>query len=208
MSTKKTDENSARQRNGTRWSFAKGARFKHARNHSETDFVPLPSSFAKGRATGFGYGKRWEPRNAAGKDSPPVTRYSVKSGFDERKAGPVFGRIGRSVGRSRVPPSNTPGPGQYSSGKNIGDGGPKYTLKPRLTRVLVSETPSPDHYSPNVSVLTNRSYSNVTFGIGSRPALLHPGISHVDLSLPGPGTYNIPSMFKGRSFPRRLPSLI
>lgn len=204
----KAGENSARQGYGARWSFAKGARFMRARNLSEADFVVLPSSFAKGRAPGFGYGKRWEPRNAAGKDSPPVTRYSAKSGFGEGKAGPTFGRIGRSVGRSRVQPSNTPGPGEYSSGRKIGDGGPRYTLKPRLTHVLKSETPSPDHYSPNVSVLTNRSYSNVTFGIGPRPALIHPGISHIDLSLPGPGTYNIPSVFKGRSLPRRLPSLI
>lgn len=203
-----TGDYSGQQSNGVRWSFAKGTRFVKLRNHSSAEFVTIPSSFLRGRAPGFGYGKRWEPRNAAGKDSPPVTRYSAKSVFDIQKGGPTFGRVGRLVGRSRIPPANSPGPGQYSSGRSIGDGGPKYTLKPRLTRVLKSETPSPDHYSPNVSILTNRSYSNVTFGIGPRPSLLHAGNPHIDLSLPGPGAYNIPSVFKGRSLPRRLPSLI
>ena len=182
------------------WSFAKASRFIRGRNTS-ADFVLLPSSFSRGRATGFGYGKRWEPKNQVGKDSPPVTRYSLNSGFGGKKTGPSFGRLGHA----RLPVSCTPGPGQYSPTRNIGDEGPKYTLKPRLTKVLKSETPSPDHYTPNVSILSDRSYSNVTFGIGSRRSQLHSGTLHSDPSLPGPGAYNLPSIFKGRSLPRRIP---
>lgn len=174
---------------GTRWSFPKASRFRTLRS-SSAEFVILPSSFSKSRSPSFGYGRRWEPKNPCGQDSPPATKYSTKSCFDLQIAGPSFGRPTHRNNRAFIPPSNTPGPGEYETERRMGENGPKFTMKSRKVINRVSDTPPPGHYSPSTSFQEDHSYSGITFGVGLRPSL----ISHRS-ALPGPGAYDLPSLF-------------
>ena len=90
------------------WSFAKARRFRNKTISDCPELIDLPSTLEK-RATGFGFGKRWEPKNARGNDAPSPDKYNIPSCFDTDKKGPVL--LGNQRDQPLQPRSSTPGPG-------------------------------------------------------------------------------------------------
>lgn len=181
-----------------KWSFSKASRFRVAKAASQADFISAPTTFSRSHSPGMGYGKRWEPKNPAGKDSPSEVSYLTKSCFDLSlfgPFGPTFARASKRAGKRDLPHTGTPGPGHYPTARELGQNAPKYSMQSKhLTRYL-SNTPSPGHYSPNNSVVESSCYAGTSFGHGNRSFLSKLGTEYVDKSVPGPGTYDLPSCF-------------
>ena len=172
MSRAKTPDNSSIQ-SKVHCSFARASRFLPLRPPS-ADYITHPSSFHCARSPGFGYGRRWEPRNETGLDAPPATAYHIKSCFDLRIAGPVFRRPKRPMLRPPIRLSFAPGPGHYSPDRDIGLEAPKFSILGKGSPPRISETPPPGHYSPRMELLSDQRFSRISFGVGSRKSLALP----------------------------------
>lgn len=174
-------------RDSVHWSFSKDKRFKHKSIGECPDLLDLPSTLDK-RSTTFGYGKRWQPRNPCGKDSPSPDKYSIPSCFDLEKRGPIMlGSKGDFSNQSR---SSTPGPGSYDLQSTLFKDAPKFTFRPKIIDKVRGYTPSPGAYNPKYRLQERANYSEITFGVGSRSKDNRPRPS-----TPGPGTYEVPSSF-------------
>jgi len=158
------------------WSFPKASRFRPHKASSQADFLSLPSSFSRSHSPGMGYGKRWEPRNPAGKDAPPAGAYITKSCFDLAMIGPIFGKASKRLSKKDLPKSETPGPGQYRAQRSIGENAPKFSMQSRHHMRPKAETPSPGHYSPNTSMTERMYYAGAAFGYGGRKFLAKLGM--------------------------------
>ena len=159
------------------WSFSKASRFRPYKPPSQADFHTLPSSFSRSHSPGMGYGKRWEPRNPAGKDAPPAGTYITKSCFDLTLFGPTFAKASKRLSKKEVRKSETPGPGQYLTERGIGQNAPKFSMQSRHHMRSKAETPSPGHYSPNTSMTERMYYAGAAFGYGGRKFLVKLGIA-------------------------------
>ena len=98
---------------GKHWSFGKAIRFSAVNKQSPSHYN-VPSTFSK-RACSFGLGKRWEPSNYMGLDSPSPEKYNIPSVFKPTpKTSPV--RYNEHVPQ----PTYGPGPGAYDVTRSLG----------------------------------------------------------------------------------------
>ena len=149
--------------------------------------IDLPSTLEK-RATGFGFGKRWEPKNARGNDAPSPDKYNIPSCFDTDKKGPVL--LGNQRDQPLQPRSSTPGPGAYTRGTTICKDAPKFTFRGKFVSKVRPSSPPPGTYNPKYNLLEKNNYSEITFGTGPKAKEDRPRPN-----TPGPGTYEVPSAF-------------
>lgn len=140
------------------------------------------------RATSFGYGKRWEPKNEKGRDSPPPTAYNPPSSFAMTARAIGFGN-GPTAERAHTRSELSPGPGSYNPLAPLGEGSPKFSLRPRLSFKAKIITPSPGDYEPKFKLVEKSNFARIGFGYGERARL------NVRELSPGPGTYEISSAF-------------
>lgn len=170
------------------WSFSRDRRFKANHKPVNTEYSTKLSPTISRRAAAFGYGKRWEPRNFTGQDSPPPTAYRCKSVFDVPK---ISGKIDPPHNRfKKIKNEAMPGPGTYEVRQPIGKDAPMISLKSRIHRRQHSETPSPGEYRPYSVLTEHRRFHDISFGIGERK------LYNIDNTSPGPGTYDQPSTFR------------
>jgi hypothetical protein len=138
----------------------------------------------------MGFGNRWTPGNDKGKDSPPPGSYVIPSTLD--KKGIKFYR------ESSLPPItpskiNTPGPGTYDCPSPIGREGPKFTFHGTDMKRKVNDSPAPGRYSPKTTFTEFTGFKEISFGIGERLTYRK---ASVNLGgVPGPGSYNLRSIF-------------
>ncbi|CAG9315241.1 unnamed protein product [Blepharisma stoltei] len=172
------------------WSFCKADRFSKDRHTKYPSYFILPSTLEK-RSTSFGYGKRWEPFNPKGRDSPSPDTYSINTSFNllEKKGYSMKGK----VDSSKFKISNDPGPGAYDpyNFSPIGADGPKFSFRPKIIRKIKNFTPDPGAYSPSFKLKEKGNYSNIGFGKEKR----NKNLSFQRIESPGPGAYDIPGTF-------------
>ena len=170
------------------WSFSKANRFKPVRKQHTPEFSNLPSTLSD-RSCSFGYGKRWSPINATGRDSPSPGTYESPSNFGVKNKGPSF----KQKYRERIDiKALIPGPGAYNPYSPIGKRAPKYTFREKFEEKVRCNTPPPNTYSPSFRLVEKENYKVVSFGVGDRPQIY----GKIE-EIPGPGAYEIPSLFKG-----------
>jgi hypothetical protein len=177
---------------GTRsikWTFSKADRFSQKLPEKGSEYQILKSSMGSGRKAGFGYGKRWEPSNPRGKDSPASTTYSLPSSLDRSIVG---GKISPSKLLSSASRWTTPGPGSYELRPNIGSG-LSASLKSRHVSLQQDKTPCPGAYNPKHQIIEPSRYACIAFG----EKLKNDNISRI--TTPGPGAYDLWSSFSGAS---------
>ena len=166
------------------WSLSRSRRFdiRHKSNNSE--YVVLPSTL-NARATGIGFGKRWQPHNVYGMDSPPPGTYNLPVLANTK--GTKFSLSESKDNKGRF---LTPGPGAYDHNKPFEKFTEKITLKSRITRNTKHESPPPGAYNPVLTLTQYNGFKNISFGIGPR--------TNLENSLfdgPGPGAYEMQSKF-------------
>ena len=138
----------------------------------------------------FGIGKRSEVCNSNGRNSPPPGTYNISSIFDRSPVGPMLrGQINGESSYRRM--ANLPGPGSYDPYLPLGESAPKYSLKSRLHMQVRSKSPGPSNYYPNFRTTQTSKFSGISFGIGSTGKKVKP----LKNNKPGPGSYDIPSIF-------------
>ncbi|CAG9335082.1 unnamed protein product [Blepharisma stoltei] len=169
------------------WSFSKANRFTHKQITSTPDFIIPPTSLSK-RSTSFGFGKRWEPKNDKGRDSPPPTCYSPPSYFAVHSRAVNFSS-GVTAERTPIKTKIVPGPGAYNVDLPFGKNSPKFTLRPRIQFKEKYLTPAPGTYNPSFKIVERSNFSKIGFGHGERK-----NMRQLDES-PGPGTYDLPGIF-------------
>lgn len=169
------------------WSFTKADRFRHTKNATCPEFIGPPTSLSK-RSTSFGFGKRWEPKNEKGRDSPPPTAYNPPSSFTLNTRTANFG-AGTPSERTQFKTRLIPGPGTYNISAPTGAGSPKFTFRPRIQLNPKYLAPSPGTYNPSFKVIERSNFSKIGFGYGDRTQ-----ISNQEEN-PGPGSYELPGIF-------------
>lgn len=168
-----------------KWTFSKANRFSSKNPEPSSEFLTLKTSIGRGRKAGFGYGKRWEPRNPRGKDAPPSTTYNLPSSVDSKKIG---GKISPLSSNSNDIRWVTPGPGSYELKTFIGNGF-SCSLKSRHSSMNHHYSPSPGAYNPKHSLVEPSRYSDIAFGFKIT------NDKKGRLNTPGPGTYDLGSTF-------------
>ena len=138
-------------KNTVHWSFSKAKRFRERVVQNCPDFIETPSTLHK-RSTSFGLGKRWEPRNPKGNDSPSPEKYSLPTCFDLEKRGAFFSVNLRDF-HSKTMDAN-PGPGAYECLSESSM--PAFSMTSRRPLSSDVTVPGPGAYSPNHSFSTKR----------------------------------------------------
>lgn len=172
-----------------KWTFSKAIRFSKKNPEPSSEYLSLKSSMGKGRKASFGYGKRWEPRNARGNDAPPSTTYTIPSSVDYKKVGGKISPLGSNANEFRFV---TPGPGSYDLKTCIGNG-LSCSLKSRHASISHQYSPSPGAYNPKHSLVEQSRYANIAFGYKIMNE------NKARLFTPGPGTYELGSTFSSSS---------
>ena len=167
------------------YSFGLSARFRSVPRNSHTLHIDLPSTLAD-RATSFGFGQRWTPRNPMGNDSPPPNSYAVMREL-ERHRGYSFGER-RWESRKR----ESPGPGSYRVSGEPGREAPKFSMRSRGKGVYYPSSPPPNAYRPSTSLIQATPFQTISFGYGHRQVFLNKAIA----DFPGPGAYNTRQLFR------------
>lgn len=173
--------NSSLGLNSYHYSFQRASRFKKIGRCDPESAYNIPNSFSN-RTTSFGYGKRWTPKNPAGQHAPDPAAYSLRSCFDSVSKTSSFTGKPQDSAITLIP-----GPGAYDPACAVGKEGLKYSFRKRMHIVHRAVTPSPGDYDPRYN---HRSLSFSMSGIDQRNGSDRPGT-------PGPGAYNIPSVFGG-----------
>ncbi|CAG9333034.1 unnamed protein product [Blepharisma stoltei] len=176
--------NSLIGKESSHWSFSKADRFKPPPKFTGAEYANIQSHIGKSRTTTFGYGKRWQPSNPKGKDSPSPNKYRLPSCFDNCDNGAKIFTPVRNESRRL----STPGPGSYDIKSFVGES-PSYTFKGRnILRSNIAHPP-PGAYDPNHSLVESGRYTAIEFGRKSPTKHSSGGIT------PGPGTYDFGSTF-------------
>ena len=162
---------------------SKTTRFPVHKRKNSTEFTVLPSTLAL-RSAGMGFGRRWNPLNVTGCDSPPPGSYNLPSLASNK--GPRIVMDNGKIGNCR---NLTPGPGSYEPLKPLGLNKPKFALKGRIRRIDAEDTPAPGAYSPSFGLTQYTGYAKISFGTGERSDF---GKKEWG---PGPGAYEIWSNF-------------
>ena len=177
------------------WSFSKAERFRFKKPEYSAEFVTLPSTLNNVRTTSFGYGKRSDMKSLVGRDSPSPTAYSPPSIFEINKNhAPSFGPRPTSNSRGLKVLRDFPGPGSYNPVSEIGRNSPKFSFRPKIEIKKTYDMPPPNAYNPSYIVTERAPYSAITFGYGKRSEQVTP-----NKETPGPGTYDLPSLFRSSS---------
>ena len=158
-------------------------RFPSHKRKNSSEFTVLPSTLAL-RSTGIGFGRRWNPINIAGCDSPPPGSYNLPSLASNK--GPKMVLDKTRIDKSR---NLTPGPGTYEPLKPLGLDKPMFALKGRISRKEAGNSPAPGTYSPTFGLTHYSGYANISFGTGERSKVAKRENG------PGPGAYEISSNF-------------
>mmetsp|Transcript_3186 Transcript_3186/g.2924 ORF Transcript_3186/g.2924 Transcript_3186/m.2924 type:complete len:187 (+) Transcript_3186:122-682(+) len=159
----------------------------HRKNATTPDYIVPPTSLSK-RSTSFGFGRRWEPKNEKGRDSPPPTAYNPPSSFTMNSRTVNFS-AGTVAERTPIKTKFVPGPGTYNVTLPIGENSPKFTFRPRIQLKEKYLVPPPGTYNPSFKVIERSNFSKIGFGFGDRGK-----IQSRDEN-PGPGTYDLPGIF-------------
>lgn len=177
------------------WSFSKAERFRFKLPECQPDYVSLPSTINNVRSTSFGYGKRSDMKTLTGRDSPPPTSYSPPTTFELNKNhAPSFGPRPTSNSREIKVWRDIPGPGAYNPSTALGRASPKFSFRPKFQVKMTHNMPPPNAYNPSYGITERANYSAITFGYGKRSQQAAPS-----KETPGPGTYDLPSLFRSSS---------
>lgn len=177
------------------WSFSKAERFRFKKPEYQPEYVTLPSTLNNIRSTSFGFGRRSDMKTVTGRDSPPPTTYSPPTAFELNKNhAPSFGPRPTSNSRGIKVLRDMPGPGAYNPSSLLGRDSPKFTFRPKNQVKKIHDIPPPNAYNPSYGITEPSNFSAITFGYGKRSEQ-----TTVSKDTPGPGTYDLPSLFRSSS---------
>ena len=159
-------------------------RFKAPKRNITPEFMNPVSTLSKRTCT-FGIGIRKEIKNHTGKDSPSPGTYTLPSCFDKEKGGPVMIKTNTLKKKIR---DDIPGPGTYNPHSPLGTRSLKFSFTSRNIKEKRCDSPPPNTYNPCFNLVTKANYKNIGFGIGDRSKTPRN-------DSPGPGTYELPSIF-------------
>ncbi|CAD8200549.1 unnamed protein product [Paramecium octaurelia] len=154
------------------FSFPKASRFQRIRTPCQTDYYE-PNYFRSTRASGFGYGKKFDFTKI---HFYTETYYDPTSSFSNHK-GTSFG-LGRDLVKYRTyyQGNRVPGPGAYNKSSNRTVG---FKIGEKLSKTQqASEMPGPGTYDPNL-------YKQRSISINKKPERF----STDSTFNPGPGEY-------------------
>jgi hypothetical protein len=157
-------------------------------NSAERSYSPTKILWRRGFS--FGFSKRPQMQNLTGRHSPPPGTYNISSPFDNSDKGPMLRGLANELPSFRRV-SKLPGPGSYDPYLPLGQNAPKYSLKPRIHLEMRSKSPGPSNYYPNFRATQATKFAGVSFGIGEK----NRKIKFFRQNSPGPGSYEIPSIF-------------
>lgn len=175
------------------YSIPKEQRFRSLYVKAATDcFYDVRSELGK-KTTGLGYGERTDFRYVRGKGVPSPDTYTMPSTLNKRNAASIKSRIPNNelLNKARIP-----APGDY----NIIS---KNTTLPTTLKFrhglyyddelkLKGHCLSPQAYSPSIVFTHPSRYKEIKFSCQQRIA---GEISKEQKNMPGPGQYNLPSVF-------------
>ena len=148
-----------------KYSFPKAERFPKISIYGAMSFYNLPS-VKNERATSFGYGSRYNFCKKNSETTPSCYNYS----YGVQSKQPYAPKYSFGLGRENMKNDTTdkciPGPGKYYSPiKSIGDGSPKYTIRPKYKNSLYprSDSPGPAAYDPHTKMNSNGVYAIAGF---------------------------------------------
>lgn len=165
--------------------FLNSERFKPLSRQATPDYLEPISTLSKRTCT-FGIGGRLELKNKTGKDSPSPCTYNLPSCFDKEKGGPVMSKP-KILKRKKN--ENIPGPGTYNPHSPLGTRALKFSFTSRIIKEIRCESPPPNTYNPCFTLVSKGAFKNIGFGIGDRNKTPRN-------DSPGPGTYDLPSIFQ------------
>jgi len=183
------------------WTIPKTGRFKHFYSKPLTESIyNIPEGKEK-RCTTQGYGRKYDLIPLQGRGSPPPNRYRMLSQLEKNL------QLHKGFSLTIKPPyipsdaeKYVPGPGNYHV-KNINlTGKVPIALKSRIKYFYDEDIKqhehciSPQTYLPSTKLTENLRYTSASFGKGIRT----PNENVCVKSYPGPGTYNLPSVFDKR----------
>ena len=185
------------------FSFSKTPRFFRLKQDEKIDkFYNLPSTLGK-RSAAMGFGKKYffKPKNISefisikryfDKNYQPGFKYSF--GISRDKFSKVY-----YPGRQIID-MDIPGPGKYNLQGRPGIDSPRYTMRPKCLKKIISHplSPGPGDYSSVINFNSEGRYplsniantKTISFGKNSAPRIFY-RINDV----PGPGTYKIKGLF-------------
>jgi hypothetical protein len=185
------------------FSFSKTPRFFRLKQDEKVDkFYNLPSTLGK-RSAAMGFGKKYffKPKNISefisikryfDKNYQPGFKYSF--GISRDKFSKVY-----YPGRQIID-MDIPGPGKYNLQGRPGIDSPRYTMRPKCLKKIISHplSPGPGDYSSVINFNSEGRYplsniantKTISFGKNSAPRIFY-RINDV----PGPGTYKIKGLF-------------
>lgn len=173
-------------------SFSKEKRFKFSYKNAVTDNFYDIQSIKSHKTTSFGYGNRVDMRYIKGKGVPSPDTYNIPNSLKTNVV-PTLKSRHTDIFLSKA--GNIPSPCEYNiqyKKTNL-----ECTLKFRHGMYYESDTkmrldnPSPQQYKPSYTFTEPNRYSNITFGSKGKSIL----ISKNTIKNPGPGSYNLPSIF-------------